>query len=112
MKYDLGHVAIMPDTKNRPAFAGDVVPYIAAIAAIAAHEGAATAPPGARARLCVRPEGEVAWLYWGPVADLTLADIENAFDSCISDADTDRMEVDIKWLTDAEDDALPDFDGW
>lgn len=112
MTYDMKHVASVPETKNQPAFAGDIIDYIAAVVAVAASEGAAAAPPGARARLVVRPESEGAWFYCQAVDDLTLKDIENAFDACISDPDEDRMEVDIKWITDAEDDALPDFDGW
>ena len=112
MKYDLKHVASVPATKNQPAFAGDLFAYIGAVVSIAAYEGGAAAPVGARALLCVRPEGETVWLYCGPVADLTLADIENAFDACIIDPDEDRMEVGVKWLTDAEDDALTEFDGW
>jgi hypothetical protein len=112
MKYELKHIGSVPETGNQPAYAGDLMVYVKAIVSIAASEGAATAPPSTRARLCVRPEGETAWLYFGPVEDLTLKDIENAFDTCISEPDEDRMEVEIKWLTDEEDAALPEFDGW
>jgi hypothetical protein len=115
MKYELKHIGSVPETKNRPALLGladDAVHYVKAIVSIAADEGAATVPPGTRAWLCVRPEGETAWMYFDPVEDLTITDIENAFDVCISEPDEDRMEVKIKWLTAAEGDALPEFDGW
>jgi len=112
MDYELKHIASVPEVNNNPAYAGDIIAYVKAIISIAASEYANTAPPGTRARLCVRPEGETAWLYFGTVEDLTLKDIENAFDTCISEPGEDRMEVEIKWTTDAEDDALPEFDGW
>tara|TARA_R110000822_G_scaffold59521_4_gene148493 strand:+ start:137 stop:475 length:339 start_codon:yes stop_codon:yes gene_type:complete len=112
MTYELKHVASVPETKNQPAFAGDVFTYVLAVVSIAAAEGTATAPPDTRAHLCVRPEGEAAWLYCDRVEGLTCAHIEEAFDACIGDPDENRMEVAIKWLTGAEDDALPEFDGW
>lgn len=112
MKYELKHIGSVPETGNQPAYADNLMAYVKAIVSIAASEGAATAPPDTRAHLRVRPEGETAWLYFGPVDDLTIEDIENAFDTCISEPDEDRMEFDVRWLTDAEDAALPEFDGW
>lgn len=104
MNYEMRHIATLPETGNRPAYAGDLMTYVQSVVTIAASEGAASAPPDTRAHMCARPEGAGAWawLYFGPVAGLTLADIESAFDSCIYD-DGDRMEVTIKWLADAED---------
>ncbi len=111
MDYELKHIASVPEVNNNPAYAGDIIAYVKAIISIAASEYADTAPPGTRARLCVRPEGEGAWLYCGAVADLTLEDIKSAFDACIGE-DDDRVEFGFQWLTDAEDAALPEFDGW
>ncbi len=112
MNYDLKNIGSLPTVKNQPAYALDVCAYVLSVVSIAANDGAPTAPLGTRANLRVRPAGEIAWLYCGPVDELTVADIENAFAACIIDPGEDRMESDIQWMTAAEVDALADFDGW
>jgi hypothetical protein len=112
MNYDLKHLGSMPPASVHPAYASDAAAYLLAVVVVAANDGTPTAPPGTRANLRVRPAGEIRWLYCSPVDDLTVTDIENAFAACIIDPDEDRMESDIQWMTAAEVDALPDFDGW
>jgi hypothetical protein len=111
LNYDPKHVSSLPVVKNQPAYVGDAILYIQVIVTIAALEGVATAPPGTRAHLRMRPVGEKAWCYYGPVADLTYNGVKEALQTCIDD-DEGRVEVDITWMTEAEANALPEFDGW
>jgi hypothetical protein len=113
MSYDLKNIGSLPTVKNQPAYTGDVLAYIDAVVSVAAFEGAATAPPGTRAHMQVRPVGQTAWYAWGPVADLTVENIGHALEACIDvDGDDGRVEIEVVWMTDAEFDAMPEFDGW
>ena len=102
----------IPATRATFAYAGDPVVYLrAAFEAVAkeAAEDALRAPAGAERHLLIQPQGGGGWLHIGPADRVRVGDL---MDSLADIDDEDGIEVDVRPMTPAEVDALPDFDGW
>lgn len=102
----------IPSTRAQIAYTGDPLVYLqAAFEAVAreAAEDALKVPPGARRQLFIQPQAGGGWFHLGPADRVRTGDLR---DSLVDFEAEEGVEFDVRPMTQAAVDALPEFDGW